>query len=145
MEKLILKYTQLNSALDRLNEAVVDFEDNMKKKAAERLMDSLRDSMIQRFEFTLDLFWKYIKLYLEKELKKNIEFNSPKTVIREACKTKIITEQDSEKILKMVDDRNMSSHIYKEEIADDISSRIPEHYKIMEKYTQELKPENKFL
>ncbi|EKD23249.1 MAG: hypothetical protein ACD_82C00184G0002, partial [uncultured bacterium] len=78
MEKLKLKYNQLNSALERLSEAVVDYEQSLKNNTSKRLIDSLRDSMIQRFEFSLDLFWKYLKIYLEKEMGINIDFNSPK-------------------------------------------------------------------
>ncbi|KKP25245.1 MAG: Nucleotidyltransferase substrate binding protein, HI0074 family [candidate division TM6 bacterium GW2011_GWF2_30_66] len=140
MEKLKLKYNQLNSALERLSEAVVDYEQSLKNNTSKRLIDSLRDSMIQRFEFSLDLFWKYLKIYLEKEMGINIDFNSPKNVVRESCKTKLLSEDDTKVILIMIDDRNMSSHIYKEEIADDIAKRIPMHFKIMEKYTEQFTP-----
>lgn len=140
MEKLKLKHNQLNSALNRLNEAVVDFKQSFCNDSTDRLIDSLRDSMIQRFEFTLDLLWKYLKIYLETEIGLNIELSSPKNIIREACRVKLISEKDCEEILTMIDDRNMSSHIYKEEIADDIAKRIPEHCKIIEKYTEKLAP-----
>lgn len=140
MEKLKLKYNQLNSALERLSEAVIDYEQSLKNNTSERLIDSLRDSMIQRFEFSLDLFWKYLKIYLEKKMAINIDFNSPKNVVRDACKTKLLSEIDTKVTLTMIDDRNMSSHIYKEEIADDIAKRIPMHFKIMAKYTEKLTP-----
>ena len=46
--------------------------------------------------------------------------------------------KDAELILKMINDRNMSSHIYKEEIADIISAEIPEYYKVMKSYIDKL-------
>jgi len=98
--------------------------------------------MIQRFEFSVDLFWKYIKRYIEEEMKKNIEFNSPRTVIREACRIKLISEDDSEKIIKMFDARNMTSHIYKEEIAEQVSSKISDYHQLMQKCISALVPNN---
>ena len=45
--------------------------------------DIVRDSAIQRFEFTLDLSWKALKAYLED--KKGIVCASPKECFREAA------------------------------------------------------------
>lgn len=141
MEKLKLKHENLCKALGRLEEAVVDFDkfkSNVGNEYDVRLYRSFRDSMIQRFEFCVDLFWKYLKKILEEELKKESELNTPKSVIKNACNAKLITEQNSEEILKMIEDRNKSSHIYKEEIADQISSRIGNYFQIMKKYSDKL-------
>ena len=144
MEKLKLKHKQLNASLNSLEKSVINFKNfenypqNIDFIDQQELYRALRDSMIQRFEFTVDLFWKYIKRYLQTEIKQDIKIGGPKPVIRDACKAKLITEQDAEKILDMIDDRNMSSHIYKEEIADQIGNRIGEYYKIVKKYVDQL-------
>jgi len=138
MGKLALKSEKLFLALDRLAEAVVDLEKY--KDDDERRYRSYRDSCIKRFEFVLDLFWKYIKLYLDVALKLPIEINAPKPIVREACKAKLVSPDDAETILKIIDDRNMSSHIYKEEIADQIGARIPASYELMKKYAEKLSP-----
>ena len=141
MGKLKFKHENLSKALDRLEEAVIDFSNfklNINDKHSLRLYRSLRDSMIQRFEFCVDLFWKYLKIVLEEELKKEIELNSPRSVIRDACNAKLITEKDAEIFLKMIEDRNMSSHIYKEEIADQISNQVGNYFFIMKNYMEKL-------
>jgi len=143
MEKIILKHKQLSAALDRLHEGLVYFDAFQKHEGKLDFIDQaalyrmLRDSLIQRFEFCVDLFWKYIKKYLEKEMRE-IPLGSPKTVIRAACNAKMITEDDTEKIFGMIKDRNMSSHIYKEEMANQIESRLKQHYTLMQKYTNSL-------
>ena len=149
MEKLSLKREKLFSALDRLGEAVSDLKkvnqltDQQFEELSqqfdffekENMYRARRDSLIQRFELCSDLFWKYLKLYMTERLDRTIEVNAPRTVIRDAHNAKIITEEDTIALLEMISDRNMSSHIYKEEIADQIAVKAVSYYKIMKKYT----------
>lgn len=146
MEKLLLTKESLSMALDALSEALehVAKLKQLGGKQASVLMDneelerSLRDSLIQRFEFCADLFWKYLKRYEEDVLKLLPEINAPRSVITTACKARIITEVDAETLLEMIKHRNFTSHIYKEEMANQISGEIPGYYKIMKKYVDGL-------
>ena len=100
---------------------------------------SLRDSMIQRFEYSVDLFWKYLKKDLEvKHL--TPEIKAPADAIRKSYATGLITEAESEIILTMIKDRNMTSHMYVEEIAQTLAQRIPDYYKLMHTIIQKLQP-----
>jgi len=152
MERLKIKREKLLSALERLEESVEDFEkiqkltdEDFKELSGrfdflekENIYRSRRDSMVQRFEFSSDLFWKYLKLFMTESLKRTIELNAPKSIIRDAHNTKLITEEDARELIKMINDRNLSSHIYKEEVADEVASKIPTYYKIMKKYAEVL-------
>ena len=80
MEKLIQKQKFVFQALDTLDLAINIYQESLqsandplwrgKAFASEQQMErSLRDSMIQRFEFSSDLFWKFLKEYLEKSKK----------------------------------------------------------------------------
>lgn len=146
MEKLTLKHQQLLTALDRMKEAIdhlKNIENNKLKipdMPQEEFYRIVRDSLIQRFEFCSDQFWKYLKRFLEEKLSQGIEITAPRPVIRTACKIKLLTEEDTLVLIKMIDDRNMSSHIYKEEIADIISAKTANYYKIMRHYAQKLTP-----
>ncbi len=79
------------------------------------------DATIQRFEFTFELFWKTFNLFFET---KGItpEFGSPKDILRIAYKQKLISDEHT--LLSMLKDRNLSSHTYNEELADEIYARI---------------------
>lgn len=126
MGKLEDKFDSFKTALNRLKEAIDMYEkDNH---------PVLLDGTIQRFEFTVELAWKLIKVYLEEE--KFGEFNSPKAVIKEAYKVGII--EDGEKWLEMLDDRNLTSHTYDEAVAKEIYNSI-----IMQYYEQFIKLEDK--
>ena len=146
MEKLTFKHEQLLAALERMEEAVIHLERVEKNElqipslSQEELYRSMRDSLMQRFEFCADQFWKYLKIFLDEKLKQKVNFNAPGAVIRTACQTKMISEADTKIFLEMMDDRNMSSHIYKEEIAERISVRTVGYHKLMYHYVQKLSP-----
>lgn len=94
----------------------------------------LQDSAIQRFEFTIELYWKVLKKIL---LVEKIESISPRDVMEKAYQTRLI---DDEKVwLKMLDDRNRTSHMYSEEEAADIFERTKEYLIIFEKTYAKLK------
>ena len=117
MSKLEAITEQFIKAVDRLT-AVLDIPKT----------DVVRDSAIQRFEFTLDLGWKALKAFLEE--KKGIVCNSPKECFREAYRQGII-EYD-EAWLKLVEMRNETVHTYKEEVADKLYAELPDalaHFK----------------
>ena len=96
------------------------------KKFNELLNQSLmtdsvvRDACIQRFKYTLDTCWKALKLILLEEY--GIEANSPKEVIRMAFKVKLISNDPL--WIQMIDDRNMTAHIYNENMANKIVSQF---------------------
>ncbi len=59
--------------------------------------------------------------------------NSPKGCIKEAFAVKLLTEDISRNLLEMTDDRNMTSHRYKEEIATLIYGKISKHRETIQK------------
>lgn len=90
-----------------------------------------RDAAIQRFEYTTEIVWKYLQLFLKQ--KEGIECYSPKTCLREAGTVGLLNEEDTASALQMIDDRNMTSHTYHEEVAEKIYAKLPAYAKLMEK------------
>ena len=112
----------LNNALLRLDEAIEESKINKKSS-------TLKDGVIQRFEFSYELCWKLMKNYLEDEGIQ--EAKSPKSTFREAFKIGII--KDGDIWIDMLNDRNLTSHVYDEEISLEI------YNKIIDLYNNELK------
>lgn len=80
-----------------------------------------RDGAIQRFEFTYELIWKTLKKVLAT---KGVDVNSPRDVFREAAKQGLTTEPLVWfEFIKM---RNLTTHIYKKEFADEIFAKLPD-------------------
>ena len=92
--------------------------------------------MIQRFEYSTEAFWKFLKAYLLTE--HNLSANSPRDVIRTGLKAKLFSEEISKELLQMLDDRNLTSHTYVEELAESIAGRIPAYSNNMENTMNQL-------
>ncbi|MGE5528949.1 MAG: nucleotidyltransferase substrate binding protein [Patescibacteria group bacterium] len=117
MSDLTAKLDNLQSALTRLAEGVAQLG---------RGDDLQRDGVIQRFEFTFELTWKTLKAYFEEEGLQNL--TSPKSVLREAYAAGIIGDEGL--WLDMLRDRNLTTHIYKQELAKQIAIGIEKRYLI---------------
>ena len=91
--------------------------------------DFMRDSAIQRFEFTFDLSWKVIKAFLGGI--HGIECSSPKSCFREAYKQDLIEYEP--RWLEMVDDRNKTSHLYNQKMADQIYAKLKDYLPLFTK------------
>ena len=81
------------------------------------------DGAIQRFEFTFELFWKLLKIYLETQ---GFISLSPKACFKDAYKIGLL--QNQEIVIKMLDDRNLSVHTYDHKISRKIFERIKKEY-----------------
>ncbi|MBU4298464.1 nucleotidyltransferase substrate binding protein, partial [Patescibacteria group bacterium] len=94
----------------------------------------IRDSAIKRFELCFDLAWKSIKVYAKNQ---NVECVSPRDCIKTAFQLKLIDY--NENWLKIIDDRNLTAHIYKEEYADQVYSRLKMHLELFKNLYFQLK------
>lgn len=137
MKYLKPRYETTKKAIESFAIAVKKLDNT--KKLSEEDYRTLRDSAIKRFEISVDTLWKYLKIYLE--IKKGIVHNSPKPVLRECLRTNILSEEETQTALEMIDARNTTSHIYKEEIAEQISSNLPSYADLMEKIIAETQPQ----
>ena len=113
---------------EALGQAVSRFREAYNKAKAESVEFQIyRDAVIQRFEFTVELFWKILKKFLNYE---KIEVNTPREVLKKSYAARMIDEE--EKWLKMMNDRNLTSHTYKEDIAEEIFHRIEFYLPLLE-------------
>ncbi len=112
MEKPLEKREKLTMALARLEEALTAYD--------ETPTTVVRDGVIQRFEFCTELAWKATREYLLDQ--GHVEINSPKGTLRQAYADGIVTDQAG--WLKLLDDRNLTSHIYNDATANEIFQRI---------------------
>ena len=124
-----IKREQTQRALASLQELVPQYLEN-------KQIIILRDAMIQRFEYSTEAFWKYLKSFLSTE--HNLSANSPREVIRTGLTAKLYSEEISKELLQMLDDRNLTSHTYVEELAESIAGRIPSYCTVMQNTMNQL-------
>ncbi len=109
MEKLILKKEALLKALKTLERSLKAIQ----SKKHPDFYEYLRDSVIKRFEYSIDVFWKFLRRYLEDSLKVYLAIISPREVLKKALEVRVISEKEYEVLSDAIKDRNLTSHIYK--------------------------------
>lgn len=103
---------------ERLEERANDYLKALAQleKAVQQPKDEfVRDSVIQRFEFTHELAWKMLRLRLERE---GVLVKTPRETIQEALQAGLI--EDGNLWTDMQKMRNLTSHTYKEKLAEDV-------------------------
>ncbi|MGB3940172.1 MAG: HI0074 family nucleotidyltransferase substrate-binding subunit [Candidatus Manganitrophaceae bacterium] len=121
------KFENLFPLLER---AVGKLSDALKQEKNEYI----RDSAIQRFEFTFELAWKTLKASLEEE---GVRVYSPRESLKGAFQAGLIDETPI--WFKTIELRNLTSHTYNESVADQIYDALPEILVLYQDLLQKLK------
>lgn len=128
-------------SIERVNERFIDFKNALKRLIEASKLDNKNDivvdAVIQRFKFTFELSWKLMKAYLEYEGIEDIQ--SPRNTIKSAFKNSLI--ENGDEWIKMMLDRNRTSHVYDESVAVEIYNNILSHHislfkKLLEKFNK---------
>jgi nucleotidyltransferase substrate binding protein (TIGR01987 family) len=136
MDQLELIFIHTSTMIQRLHELLGEF-DSLKKQS-DLLKLVAQESLIKRFEYSIDTLWKYLKVYLL--TKHGVDQKSPKSVFRECLRVGIISEKEALLALEMADNRNETSHTYNEALAKEIISLIPKYYELMQNIIEKTKP-----
>ena len=116
MRSVEFKYMNLKKAYKKLVEVsnLYDGKDEI-----------VRDSLIQRFEFTYELTHKTLKEAM-KYLGVTLENSFPRTIYKKAYVNNLIS--DDKVWINLLEDRNATLHIYNETLSDEIADRIVNLY-----------------
>jgi nucleotidyltransferase substrate binding protein (TIGR01987 family) len=115
---------RLETSLDNLDRALSQLERALARPAPN---DLEVDGTIQRFEFSVELFWKTLRRALLEE-RRVVE--SPRQAIAGAWRMGWL-EDDEELWTAMLDDRNLTSHVYLESVAREVFGRIAGYARAM--------------
>ena len=88
-----------------------------------------RDVAIIRLVYTFEAIWKAAQRLLADV--EGVEVGTPNGVIRGCRDTGLLSDADTEAALAITRDRNLSVHIYNEELAEQIFSRLPGHVRVL--------------
>lgn len=92
--------------------------------AVEESKDELTiDGTIKRFELCYELFWKFIKVYLED---KGLVCRSPRECFKQAVTYGLIEDENA--VMEMIDDRNLLVHTYSLEDSRFVFEKIKQSY-----------------
>lgn len=114
--------TSFEKAANKLNEILIRYAQNP-------LDDAIRDSVIQRFEFTYSIALKTLRKYFIERafIVEDVNQMSFNDMIRTANQFNLL-KSNLEKWTEYREMRNLTSHTYDEVIAQKVVSIIPEFY-----------------
>lgn len=116
MEERITKLQQLSQALERLKEAITEYDETHSAV--------VRDGTIWRFKFCTELAWKSCRERLLADGHVNID--SPKAAMRQAFTAGLV--EDEQGWLALLQARNLTSHMYSEQQANEVYQGIVGKY-----------------
>lgn len=117
----IQRFSNYRRALAKLSEAVESLSDT--ETLNEPIRELIKEGVIQRFEYTHELAWKVIKDYAEYQGFTDVR--GSRDAFRKGLQMGIIDSQDW---MDSIEDRNLTSHNYDEDVAQEIFNDIINKY-----------------
>jgi nucleotidyltransferase substrate binding protein (TIGR01987 family) len=111
------RFNNYKKALTKLGEAV-----QLDKERA--LSELERQGIIQAFEYTHELAWKVMQDFFIYQ--GNTQIRGSKDATRQAFSVDLIADGDN--WMKMINNRNLTSHTYNEEVSEEIYKNIVEEF-----------------
>lgn len=115
------RFSNYRKALVRLGKAVDIVSSRMEED--EEIDDLLEEGLIQRYEFTHELAWKVMKDYAEYQGITGL--SGSRDAIRQTLQFGLI---DDENWMRSISDRNLTSHQYDKDTAQEIIENIINMY-----------------
>lgn len=139
MEKLKNKYTDLLKIHKALATSIKRYEKALAdKNIDEETREERRDSLIKRFELTYDLLWKYLRDYIN-----TIQGNTtdtPRKVFQQCLSLNLTNPEETKQLIDLIEDRNLTTHVYNIDLANEIATEIPKHFDAIHKIIMKLTP-----
>lgn len=124
------------AAMQTLQEALTVLE---QIAADDPFFKFLRDSLIQRFEYCTDMFWKLLREYIMEVHGLEVPA-SPRGTFKQAYELDMFNNDQYVLLLAAIADRNLSSHAYQEDIANRIYKHVDSYYRLMLELSEKLNP-----
>ena len=97
--------------------------DNLDNVMQESKSDIVRDAAIKRYEICYELAWKSIQEFLKNE---GLEIcKTPKKCFKEGFQQELISNEEG--FSAMVENRNLTTHTYDDNLAESIYKNIPDY------------------
>lgn len=120
-----MDYSQLKNTIQRFGEMLEALDGNDKRSPIEQ--EAVQDSLVKRFEYTIETTWKTCKRHLEEEGFAEAATGSPKSIIRLAAQRGII--DNPERWFDYLRYRQNTSHDYSCDKAEAVLEITGDFYK----------------
>ena len=120
-EEKVLDITPLKKAAEAYSNALA-YVGKVESKKPEEIVfyefEAARAALIQHFEFSYELCWKFMKRFIEMDMGNDADIISRKDLFRISAGMRLIADFDI--WIKYTRDRNRTSHVYDEDVANEV-------------------------
>jgi nucleotidyltransferase substrate binding protein (TIGR01987 family) len=109
----IQRFSNFRKAMEKLKDAINEYEE-------EEMSDLEKEGLVQRFEYTFELAWKTLQDFLYQ--RGYVDIKGPTLVLKQAFQDGYITDERTWR--KMKEARELTSHTYDEDRANEIVEKI---------------------
>ncbi len=120
-----MDYIQLKTAVGRFGEMLNAYRHNAQRPPLER--EAVQDSLVKRFEYTLEVAWKTCKRHHEEEGFAEAATGSPKSILRLAARRELV--DDPEVWFRYLQVRQDTSHDYSTDKAEVVLDVTEDFYR----------------
>ena len=99
----------------QLASAIADFDGSLRVQPEDfppNVADLIRNGQVQKFEFTIELFWKTAKAFILEV--HGFDLASPKPVIKKYFELGYVDYTACDRLIRALEIRNSLSHVYKQ-------------------------------
>jgi len=121
MDSLDIRWKQ---RLHNYNRALIQFNEAIDLLHSRSLSNLEKQGLVQAFEFTHELAWKTLQDYFRYQ--GTADLHGSRDVFRKALEVGLI--RDGEKWFESIQSRNLTSHVYDEQIVQDLIDEISGTY-----------------
>jgi nucleotidyltransferase substrate binding protein (TIGR01987 family) len=121
-----MDFSQFRKAINRFEEMLNAYNDDTANRTALE-QDAIQDSLVKRFEYSIEMAWKSCKRYLDEEGFAEAVSGSPKSIMRLAAEAGIIPS--AENWIRYINARQSTSHDYSIEKADEVLAIVEDFQK----------------
>ena len=120
-----MNYEQMRISIKRFGEMLHAWQDRSASRS-ELEKEAIQDSLVKRFEYTLEVTWKSCKRHLAEEGFAEAKTGSPKSIMRLAFESGLIV--NVENWIDYINARQDTSHDYSGEKADRVLGIVESFY-----------------
>jgi nucleotidyltransferase substrate binding protein (TIGR01987 family) len=124
MDSLDIRWKQ---RLHNFNRALIQFNEAIELMRSRPLSNLEKQGLVHAFEFTHELAWKTLQDYFRYQ--GTADLYGSRDVFRKALEVGLIS--DGEKWFESIQSRNLTSHVYDEQVVNDLIEEIFGSYAIL--------------
>lgn len=138
MNSLQIRLQTVKTILAKLEEGIIILNQKDDPHIATYYIQ-LQCSAIQYFKFAIDNFSKLINGYLNQKYTIGVPSSDLQATFHEALNVQIVQKHEMEIFQAMINDRNLISEPFEEEMAEEICKRLPAYYEVIHNILNRIK------